>query len=112
MLDRTATIASFQDERAFAHDITEFMKKVTVRVDPSLPANRDFMYHRVTIRLHDGREVTAAEPLPRGHWRYPLQRAEYEGKFRGNASRVLEKQNVEKVIELWITLRICRKGAF
>ena len=76
------------------------MKKVTVRVDPSLPANRDFMYHRVTIRLRDGREVTAAEPLPRGHWRYPLQRAEYEGKFRENASRVLEKQNVEKVIEI------------
>jgi len=29
-----------------------------------------------------------------------VQRSEYEGKFRGNASRVLEKQNVEKVIEI------------
>ena len=76
------------------------MKKVTVRVDPSLPANRDFMYHRVTIRLRDGREVTAAEPLPRGHLRYPLQRAEYEGKFRENAARVLQTQNVEKIIEI------------
>ena len=81
VLDRTATIESFQDERALAPDIKEFMKKVTVRVDPSLPANRDFMYHRVKIRLRDGREVAAAERLPRGHWRYPLQCAEYEGKF-------------------------------
>ena len=100
VLDRKATIASFQDERALAHDIQEFMKNVTVRVDPSLPSNRDSMYHRVTIRLRDGREVTGAEPLPRGHWRYPLQRSEYEGKFRENAGIVLQTQNVEKIIEM------------
>jgi 2-methylcitrate dehydratase PrpD len=100
VLDRKATIASFQDERAFAHDIREFMKKVTIRVDPSIPGNREFMYHRVTIRLRDGREVTGAEPRPRGHWRYPLQRPEYEGKFRENASMALQKQNLEKIIEM------------
>jgi aconitate decarboxylase len=100
VLDRKATIASFQDERAFAHDIREFMKKVTIRVDPSIPGNREFMYHRVTIRLRDGREVTGAEPRPRGHWRYPLQRPEYEGEFRENASMALQKHNVEKIIEM------------
>jgi hypothetical protein len=50
--------------------------------------------------LHDGREVTAAQPLPRSHWRYPLPRSEWVGKFRDNALRVLKEKDVERIIEL------------
>ena len=100
MLDRQATIESFHDERALAQDIQEFMKKISVRVDPSLPSNPDFRYYLVTIRLRDGREVTASQPLPRSHWRYPLARTEWVGKFRKNAARVLKEQNVERIVEL------------
>lgn len=100
VLDRKATIESFYDERALAPDIQDLMRKVTVRFDPSLPKNPDFRFYPVRIRLHDGREVTAAQPLPRSHWRYPLPRSEWVGKFRGNALRVLKEQDVDRIVEL------------
>ena len=100
VLDRKVTIESFHDERARAKDIQDFMKKISIRIDASLPSNPDFRYFPVMIRLRDGREVSAAQPLPRGHWKYPLQRSEWVGKFRENARRVLKEKNVEQVVEL------------
>ncbi|MBI2986145.1 MAG: MmgE/PrpD family protein [Deltaproteobacteria bacterium] len=100
VLDRKVTIESFHDERALAQDMQDFLKKMTVRVDPSIPRNPDIVYYAVTIRLRDGREVTAAQPLPKSHWRYPLPRSEWVGKFRANAGRVLNERNVEQIIEL------------
>jgi 2-methylcitrate dehydratase PrpD len=100
VLDRKATIESFYDERALASDIQDLMRKVTVRFDSSLPKNPDFRFYPVKIRLHDGREVTATQPLPRSHWRYPLPRSEWVGKFRDNALRVLKEKDVERIIDL------------
>jgi 2-methylcitrate dehydratase PrpD len=100
VLDRKATIESFYDERALSPDIQDLMRKVTVKFDPSLPKNPDFRFYPVKICLHDGREVTAEQPLPRSHWRYPLPRSEWIGKFRDNALRVFKEQNVERIIEL------------
>ena len=100
VLDRKATIESFNDERALASDIQDFMRKVSVGFDPLLPKNPDFRYYPVKIRLHDGREVTAVQPLPRSHWRYPLPRSEWVGKFHDNAGRVLKEQDVERIVEL------------
>jgi len=100
VLDRKVTSESFHDERARAKDIQDFMKKISIRIDASLPSNQDFRYFPVMIRLRDGRELTAAQPLPRGHWKYPLQRSEWVGKFRENARRVLKEKNVEQVVEL------------
>jgi 2-methylcitrate dehydratase PrpD len=93
-------IESFDDERVLAEDVQDLMKKISMRVDPSLPKNPDFRRHPVTIRLRDGKEVTGAKPLARGHWRYPLQRSEWLGKFHDNATRVLSEQNVKKIIAL------------
>ena len=42
--------------------------------------------------------MSASEPLPRSHWRYPLAREEWVGKFRDNAARVLKEPNIEKII--------------
>lgn len=100
VLDQKATIESFHDERALAHDIQDFMKKISVRVDPELSANPDIVYYPVTIRLCGGKEMTAAQPLPRSHWRYALPRSEWVGKFRGNAARVLKEQSVDQVVNL------------
>jgi len=100
VLDRKVTIESFHDERALAQDMQDFLKKMTVRVDPSIPRNPDIVYYAVTIRLRDGREVTATQPLPKSHWRYPLPRSEWVGKFRANAGRVLNERNAEQIIEL------------
>jgi hypothetical protein len=71
---------------------------MSLRVDPSIPANPDIVYETVVIKLRDGKEVSAAEPLPRSHWRYPLSRDEWVGKFRDNAARVLKEPGIEKII--------------
>ncbi len=71
---------------------------MSVRVDAAIPINPDIVYETVVIKLNDGREVSASEPLPRSHWRYPLAREEWVGKFRDNAARVLKEPNIEKII--------------
>ena len=92
------TIESFHDQRALADDVQQLLKKISVRVDPAIPVNSDIVYETVVINLTDGREVSASEPLPRSHWRYPLPRDEWVGKFRANAARVLKESNIEKII--------------
>jgi 2-methylcitrate dehydratase PrpD len=98
ILDQKLTIESFHDERALAPDVQELLKKMSVRPDPSIPRNPDIVYYTVAIKLRDGKEVSAAQPLPRSHWRYPLARDEWVGKFRANAARVLKDQNIDRII--------------
>ena len=98
ILDQKLTIESFHDERALADDVQQLLKKISVRVDAAIPINSDIVYETVVIKLSDGREVSASEPLPRSHWRYPLAREEWVGKFRDNAARVLKEPNIEKII--------------
>jgi 2-methylcitrate dehydratase PrpD len=100
VLDGKVTIESFADERVLTEDVQELMKKIRIRVDSSLPKNPDLRYHPVAIRLRDGKEVAGAQPLARGHWRYPLERSEWLKKFRDNAARVLTAAEVEKIIAL------------
>jgi len=100
VLDGKVTIESFADERILAKDVQELMTRISIRVDSSLPKNPDLRYHPVTIQLRDGKVVTGAQPLARGHWRYPLERSEWLGKFRDNATRVLTASSVENIIEL------------
>jgi 2-methylcitrate dehydratase PrpD len=98
ILDRKITIESFHDERARAHDVQDLLQKMTVRVDASIPRNPDIVYYAVAIKLRNGKEVSGAQPLPRSHWRYPLSRDEWVGKFRSNAARVLKEPKIERII--------------
>jgi 2-methylcitrate dehydratase PrpD len=100
ILDGKVIIESFDDRRVLAEDVQDLLKKISIRIDPSLPKNPDLRRHPVTIRLRDGREITGVQPLARGHWRYPSQRSEWIGKFCDNAARVLTEQNTEKIIAL------------
>jgi 2-methylcitrate dehydratase PrpD len=98
ILDQKLTIESFHDSRALADDVQQLLKKMSLRVDAAIPINSDLVYETVVIKLTDGREVRASEPLPKSHWRYPLAREEWVGKFRANAARVLKEPNIEKII--------------
>ena len=100
ILDQQATIESFNDARALASDMQEMLKKIKARVDASIPAAQDLVYNLVTIRLTDDRKFTAKQDLPKSHWRYPLKREEWIGKFRSNASRVLPEKKVDRIIQL------------
>lgn len=100
ILDRKLTIESFSDERALAPDVQGFLKKVNIRLDRTIPANPDIAYWPVTVRLRNGKEATEAQPLPRSHWRYPLSRSDWVGKFMDNATRVLSRDEAERVMGL------------
>ena len=100
VLDRRLDIESFSDERALSPDVEAMLKRVRMLVDPSLPGNYDVIYNPVTIRLKNGGSFTHQVDLPRSHWRYPLKRDEWLGKFRNNASRLLPQHKVEKTIDL------------
>jgi 2-methylcitrate dehydratase PrpD len=99
VLDQKLTIESFHDSRAKADDVQALLKKMTLRVDPNIPRNPDIVYIKIIIKLNDGKEVSAAQPLPRSHWRYPLDRADWEGKFRANAARVLKEPKIGQIVE-------------
>ena len=100
VLDRSLGIDSFSDERALSTDVQDMLKLVRIKVDPSLPSNFDIIYNPVTIKLKDGRSFTDQVALPKSHWRYPLKRDDWLGKFRDNASRLLPQDKVERIIEL------------
>jgi 2-methylcitrate dehydratase PrpD len=99
ILDQKLTIESFHDSRALASDVQALLKKMSVRVDPNIPRNPDIVYIKIVLKLSDGKEVSAAQPLPRSHWRYPLARDEWVGKFRDNAARVLKEPTISRIIE-------------
>lgn len=100
ILDHKAEIESFSDRRALSPDMQEMLTKIKVRVDAAIPAAQDLVYNPVTIRLGDGRQFTAKRDLPKSHWRYPLTREDWIGKFRSNALRALPEKKVERVIQL------------
>jgi 2-methylcitrate dehydratase PrpD len=99
LLDQKLTIESFHDERALAADVQGLLKRMSVRVDTSIPTNPDITYYAVALTLRDGKRVSGAQPLPRSHWRYPLAREEWVGKFRNNAARVLTEPGISKIID-------------
>jgi 2-methylcitrate dehydratase PrpD len=98
ILDQKLTIESFHDSRAMADDVQQLLKKMSLRVDAAIPITSDVVYETVVITLSDGKSVRASEPLPKSHWRYPLAREEWVGKFRANAARVLKEPNIEKIV--------------
>jgi 2-methylcitrate dehydratase PrpD len=99
LLDQKLTIESFHDERAQAADVQDLIKKMSLRVDTSIPTNPDITYYAVALTLRDGKRLTGAQPLPRSHWRYPLPREEWLGKFRDNAARVLKEPVIGRLVE-------------
>jgi 2-methylcitrate dehydratase PrpD len=99
IVDRALKIHSF-DDGVFASDpVQRTLAKVTTRVDPAIPDNLSITYNPVTIRCHDGRSLTESVVLTRSHWRYPLERAAWVGKFEENAAFVLDRERVAAVLE-------------
>jgi 2-methylcitrate dehydratase PrpD len=99
IVDRELVIESFTDDHARSASVQQMLARTRTRVDSSITHNPDLTCNPVTLRLTDGRELTAMQPLPRSHWRYPLARDEWLGKFRRNAAYVLDEPRAEQVRE-------------
>jgi 2-methylcitrate dehydratase PrpD len=97
IVDRALTIESFTDEHALSESVQGMLARTRARVDRSITPNRDLTYNPVTLRLQDGRELTAIQPMPKSHWRYLLPREEWVGKFRRNAGYVFDQQRTDRI---------------
>jgi 2-methylcitrate dehydratase PrpD len=98
VLHRSLTIGSFAEDVVYAPATVAMLRKIEVYVDPGLPANQDITHNPVTIACADGRELSRTEPLPRSHWRRPVPRADWVGKFEANAVPALGPERAERVV--------------
>ncbi len=103
LLDRAAGLAQFTDERVRQPDVRELVPRVEVAIDPEAEAagyHQMFtqMFTRVTLRLHDGRSLSAQASFARGSPQRPFTRDELLAKFRECASLALPLARVEELI--------------
>ena len=104
LLDGEISVDSFTDERRFAADAVDLLKRVTLNYDESIPKDFDMMHVVVTITLKDGRSVSKKVDRLSGWIGYPLTRGERLKKFHSCARRVLDRAAAERIVEQVETL--------
>src|SRR5262249_28977516 len=107
LIDRAAGISQFSDERAADPEVAALRRKVTVE------AGKDLDHYQVRVFLHtnDGRELTHFVPTPKGDHLRPMTADEFATKFRANASAVLPRSQVDKLVPMIESLESVRNIA-
>jgi 2-methylcitrate dehydratase PrpD len=91
---------SFEDDEVRSPAVQGLMERITMVVDPALPDRLErHAWSRVTVRLRDGRTLTAGPRGARGHPDTPLDRDALRAKFLSCATRVLPSDEAEGVAE-------------
>jgi len=99
LADGQVTLDSFGDGPPHPA-VEELMLRVAMVVDPTLPADREqHAWARVTVRLSDGRALTAGPRGPQGHPDQPLSDESLRAKFLACATRALSRGEAEGVAE-------------
>lgn len=105
LLDGDVTIDSFSNERRFAPDIEDLLKKTEVRYDPEIPQSTLEMLFRVRVALADGTTVQRTVQRLTGMVGVPLTRQQRLKKFYGCALRVMSQERADRLLELIEGLR-------
>ena len=101
VLERKAGIAQFTDRKVREPKVVEFMKRVTLYVDPELEAlGYDQVRSRVRVKLKDGRAIEGRADVAKGHPLKPMNWGELGEKFHDCARLVLSRNETEAAIEL------------
>lgn len=100
LLDGGITVASFSNERRFAPDMLDLLPRVTMLVDPSIPADFAEMHVEVTVALHDGRVVSRVLRDLTGFIGFPLSRDERLTKYYACADGILPRETADRVLDL------------
>ena len=100
LLDGVITVASFSNERRFAPDMLDFLPRVSMVVDPSIPADFSQMHVEITITLRDGRKLTKLLRDLTGFIGFPLSREERLTKYFTCADGVLPRDKADQVVEM------------
>ena len=90
IVDGRVGIDTFEAAKLADPAIAAVQSRVTMQVDPTLDASAPALTQaRVTVRLKDGRMLTASADGARGYPEHPASRDELAAKFLACASRVL-----------------------
>jgi 2-methylcitrate dehydratase len=101
LIDGRVTLDSFTDEAVRDAKVMEFMEKVEMKVDPSLPPSTTRMGARagaVAIRLNNGQTFTRNERFPKGSSQFPMTLDELRDKVRTCACGVIGNDACERAI--------------
>jgi 2-methylcitrate dehydratase PrpD len=101
LLDGRVTIATFRDARRFAPDMEALLPKVSLYMDPAIPARFEKMHIELEVTLQDGRTFHTRCNGPRGIWGgEPLSPEEHLVKVRDCLSVRLAPERVEQCVKL------------
>ena len=114
MFDGDITNESFEPHAFRDPRIRAFMKRIKVSEDPILTARRGGAAPtRVTAILEDGQRISREVDHAPGFAERPMNKAEVEGKFRGNVGRRWSSEQTDEVLgALWALDRIDDLAAF
>lgn len=92
--------ADYHLDSIHAPDVQQFMRRVTVRVDPSLAREAPVRSPTVvTVRSRDGRSATTSMDLPPGEPENPLTDDDLIDKFVNNAEPALGRDRARRAAE-------------
>jgi aconitate decarboxylase len=98
LLDRAVGISTFTDARRFAADMEDLLKRISVRVDASIPEDFPSAWSTVRVHTHDGAVLEQRCDVLKGMAGSPLSRKERLTKFRDCASDLLSDQSIAQII--------------
>lgn len=81
LLDGGAGLAQFEDERVRGTDVALLAKRVKVVVDDKLNFDANRFQVRLHVTMRDGRTLSSAVDVPRGHFERPLTEEQQRQKF-------------------------------
>ncbi|HEY7173856.1 MAG TPA: MmgE/PrpD family protein, partial [Micromonosporaceae bacterium] len=99
VLYRRLTADLFDESVVFSEDVRSLLSRTATYLEPGLPANPDIAHNPVTIQCVDGRSFSLSVSLPKSHWRYPLPREAWIGKFRRNALTAVDEERADALID-------------
>jgi 2-methylcitrate dehydratase PrpD len=100
LLDGKITIDSFSDERRFARDAEELLRRVQLNIRDDIPTDFTDTWASVRVDLRDGRVLEERCDKPRGMWGVPLTRDERLDKFRMCMQPAFSTETTEEVIRM------------
>jgi aconitate decarboxylase len=100
LLDRSATIPSYSNERRFSPDMEALLPKITLKENPAIPADFPETWTIVRVKTTDGRLLEEKCAKLRGMQGVPLPRAERLEKFYGCVVPTLTKTQADEVVAL------------
>ena len=101
LLDGRVGIDTFSDAKVREPAIVALLRKVTLRMDPAIPARFDQMHVELQVELTDGRVLHTRCDGPRGIWGSPpITDADHLVKVRDCLGRVLPAAQAEQLIAL------------